>query len=287
MHFLIVWNIFFEMQHKRLFPDDETIPERENRQQTQAVIISKSLVNQRVYRFYLQEQGQAAAYRIKDDSKAACNTENPAPTWMAAHKNCNPWMQHDWLTDRRHVQSESATWLTDRRFDQLETLLCLSSHRSVPSNLADHFPPSMVGFGFSILRVRGLGLLRILAFLNKKSVYFLSIIYRPSLSLLDRKDKHCYSAMLTKVRLRRYSILSSNTNYYLNAKIAGCTRLKFLNQLSSPPPQESENDSREIFNACYEVKQNFPNVPSPEEVSLGALGEIWTLSLPGCSECRS
>lgn len=95
----------------------------------------------------------------------------------------------------------------------------------------------MVDFGFSILRVRGLGLLRILTFPNKKSVYFLSLIDLPSLSWIERINTVTQSdidqlkvlqARAKPLPLRRYSILSSNTNFYLNAKIAACTRLKFF-----------------------------------------------------------
>lgn len=160
-----------------------------------------------------------------------------------------------WLTDGRLVQSESSTCLTDRRFDLSETLLCLCSHPSVPDNLGGRFPPSMVDFGFSILRVRGLGLLRILTFPNKKSVYFLSLIDLPSLSWIERINtvtQRYWPAEGTPGEgkaspLRRYSILSSNTNYYLNAKIAACTRLKFFNQLRFPLPQRiSKQQQRNI-----------------------------------------
>lgn len=155
----------------------------------------------------------------------------PQPGWQLKKTTILECNMTDWQTGGSFNQRAQHDWQTGDLTSQ--RLFCASpSHWSVPGN----FPPSMVGFGFSILRVRGLGLLRILAFPNKKSVHFLGLTDLPSLSWAEKINtvtQHYWPAedtprMAKSLPLRRYSILLSNTSYYLNTKIAACTRLNFF-----------------------------------------------------------
>lgn len=174
--------------------------QRGNWQQILAIIISKSLVNQRVDRFYLQEPGRAAAYRSKDNSKAACNGENPVTTCIAAHKNC---LSSTWLTDRREAHPIRELNMTDRQ----EVRPVRDSSVPLLSSVCSR------KFGWSLSSLNGwflffypegerLGTLANFSF-PKQEVCLLPESHRPPLSLLDRKDKYCYSAILTSWRYSR------------------------------------------------------------------------------------
>lgn len=112
MHFLIVWNIFFEMQHKRLFPDDETIPERER---------TDSRLKQSSYRSrWLTKEFIAFTYRSKGKrqlTESRMNRRQLAtlkipPGWQltkTAILECN---MTDWQTGGSSNQRAQHDWQT-------------------------------------------------------------------------------------------------------------------------------------------------------------------------------